>query len=93
MSCFEQTGRACPLCPGISDVDLFSYREGVIDLNAEVSDGAFDLGVTEQELHGPLSVLRNLAIVVDDPVRRCARPATAPSHRPSRSSSIAPPKA
>jgi len=32
---------------------LFSYREGVIDLNAEVSDGAFDFGVAEQELHGP----------------------------------------
>jgi len=38
---------------GISDVDLFSYREGIIDLDAEVSDGAFDFGVTEQELHGP----------------------------------------
>jgi hypothetical protein len=32
---------------------LFSFREGVIDLNAEVSDGAFDFGVAEQELHGP----------------------------------------
>jgi hypothetical protein len=33
------------LCPGISDVDLFRYREGTIHLNAKVSDGAFDLGV------------------------------------------------
>jgi len=32
---------------------LFSYREGIIDLNAEVSDGAFDFGVAKQELHGP----------------------------------------
>jgi hypothetical protein len=32
---------------------LFSYREGIIDLDAEVSDGAFDFGVAEQELHGP----------------------------------------
>jgi hypothetical protein len=32
---------------------LFSYREGVIDLDAEVSDGVFDFGVAEQELHGP----------------------------------------
>ena len=46
-------GRACPLCPGISDVDLFRYRESVVDLNAEVSDGAFDFGVTEQELYRP----------------------------------------
>jgi hypothetical protein len=38
-------GRACPLCPGISDVDLFSYREGIIDLDTEVSNGAFDFGV------------------------------------------------
>jgi len=29
-----------------------------------------------------LSVLRNLAIVVDDPVPRCARPAPAPSPPP-----------
>ena len=36
------------LCPGISDVDLFSYREGIVDLNAEVSDGAFDFGVAKQ---------------------------------------------
>ena len=45
-------GRACPLCPGISDVNLFSYRKRVIDLNAEVSDGAFDFDVPEQELNG-----------------------------------------
>ena len=44
-------GRACLLCPGISDVDLFRYREGIINLNAEVSDGAFDFGVPEQELN------------------------------------------
>src|SRR5690349_11941522 len=47
------SGRACRLCPDISDVDLFRYREGIIYLNAEVSDGAFNLGVAEQELHGP----------------------------------------
>ena len=51
--CRERTGRACLLCPGISDVDLFRYREGIIHLNAKVSDGAFDLGVAEQELHSP----------------------------------------
>ena len=50
--CRERLGRACPLCPGISDVNLFRYRKRVIHLNTEVSDGAFDFGVPEQELHG-----------------------------------------
>jgi hypothetical protein len=50
--CRERLSRACPLCPGISDVDLFRYRKCIIDLNAEVSDGAFDFCVTEQELNG-----------------------------------------
>jgi hypothetical protein len=45
-------GRAYPLCPGISDVDLFRYRQGVIYLDAEISDSAFYFRVTEQELHG-----------------------------------------
>jgi hypothetical protein len=31
---------------------LFRYGKGIIDLDAEVPDGAFDLGVSEQELHG-----------------------------------------
>ena len=46
-------GRACPLCPGISDVNLFSYRKRVIDLNAEISDRALDFGVAQQDLDGP----------------------------------------
>jgi hypothetical protein len=46
-------GRERPLCPGFSDFDLFSYRERVIDFDAEISDGAFDFGVAKQELHGP----------------------------------------
>jgi hypothetical protein len=45
-------GRACLLCPGSSDVDLFRYGKGIIDLDSEVPDSTFDLGVTEQELHG-----------------------------------------
>ena len=45
-------GGACLLCPGSSDVNLFRYGEGIIDLDTEVPDSAFDLGVTEQELHG-----------------------------------------
>jgi hypothetical protein len=40
-------GRAGPLCPGGSDVNLFRYREGVINLNAQVADSTFDLRVAE----------------------------------------------
>jgi hypothetical protein len=43
-----KTGRACPLCPGISDVNLFRYCQRIIDLDAEISDRAFDLGMPEQ---------------------------------------------
>ena len=49
----ERMGRACRLCPSISDVNLFRYREGIIYLNAEVSYGAFDFCVSEQELNRP----------------------------------------
>ncbi len=38
--------------PGNSDINLFRYGQGVIDLDAEVPDGAFDLGVAEQKLRG-----------------------------------------
>jgi hypothetical protein len=31
---------------------LLRYRKGIIDFDAEVSDGAFDFGMAEQELHG-----------------------------------------
>src|SRR4051794_27091576 len=46
-------GRAYPFCPGTSDLSLFRYRERVIHLDAEISDRALDLGVTEQELDRP----------------------------------------
>ena len=52
-SCRCEPGRACPLCPGISDINLFRYRKRIIDLDAEVSDGAFDFGVAEQKLYRP----------------------------------------
>jgi hypothetical protein len=32
---------------------LFSYGKGIVNLDAEVPDGAFNLCVTEQELYGP----------------------------------------
>ena len=47
------TGRACLLCPGISDINLFRYCEGIIYLDAEISHRAFDLGMSEQKLDGP----------------------------------------
>ena len=45
-------GQSMSALPGNSDIDLFRYGQGVINLDAEVSDGA-DLGVAEQELHRP----------------------------------------
>jgi hypothetical protein len=35
-----------------SHLDLFRYRQRIIHLDTEVSDGALDLGVAEQELYG-----------------------------------------
>ena len=35
-----------------SEFDLLGKREGILDLDAEVLDGAFDLRMTEQELDG-----------------------------------------
>jgi hypothetical protein len=32
---------------------LFRYCKGIIHVNAKIPDGAFDLGVAEQKLHGP----------------------------------------
>ena len=49
----KRTGRACPLCPGISDVSLLRYRERVVNLDAKVTDGALDLRVPQQELNSP----------------------------------------
>ena len=48
-----RSGRACPLCPGISDINLVRYCEGIIYFDAEISDRAFDLGMSEQKLDGP----------------------------------------
>jgi hypothetical protein len=44
-------GRAFLLCPDSLDVNLLCYGKGIIDLDAEVPDSAFDLSVAEQELH------------------------------------------
>jgi hypothetical protein len=44
--CWEP-GRACPLCPGISDINLFRYCQGIIHFDAKISNGTFDLGVAK----------------------------------------------
>jgi hypothetical protein len=46
-------GRACPLCPGISDINLFRYGQSIVDFDSEVSDRAFDFGVAKQKLDSP----------------------------------------
>jgi hypothetical protein len=44
----SQSGRAGPLCPSRSDIDLFRYGKGIIHLDAEVPDGTLDFGVSER---------------------------------------------
>jgi hypothetical protein len=39
--------------PGFSDINFFRYCQGVIDFDAEIPDGAFELGMPQQELNGP----------------------------------------
>jgi hypothetical protein len=46
----RRSGRVCPLCPGISDINLFRYCQSIVYLNPEISDCAFDLGVAKQKL-------------------------------------------
>ena len=46
-----RSGRA-ELRPQISNINLFSYCQGIVDLDAEIPDRAFDLGMPEQELDG-----------------------------------------
>jgi hypothetical protein len=36
---------------GFSDLNLFRYRQCIVDFNAEIPDRAFDLGVAKQDLH------------------------------------------
>ena len=47
-----RSGGARLLRPGCSDVNLFRYRKGIINFDAKVPYGTFDLGVTEENLHG-----------------------------------------
>ena len=36
------------LCPCSSDVNLFSYGEGIVDFNTKIPDGALDLCMSQQ---------------------------------------------
>jgi hypothetical protein len=45
-------GQSMSALPGYFRNRLFHYCQGVIDLNAEIPDRAFDLGMSEQELDG-----------------------------------------
>lgn len=38
--------------PPKSDVHLFCYRESVVELNAEISNGALDLSMPQKKLYG-----------------------------------------
>jgi hypothetical protein len=42
LSCQEERGRAGPLCPGSSDVNLLGYGKTVIDLDAKIPHRTFD---------------------------------------------------
>jgi hypothetical protein len=48
----EERAKPVRLCPCSSDVNLFSYGEGIIDFNAKIPDGALDLCMSQQQLHG-----------------------------------------
>jgi len=41
-------GQSVSALPGNSDINLFRYRKCIVDLDAEIPDRAFDLGMSEQ---------------------------------------------
>jgi hypothetical protein len=46
-SCRSKRGRAGLLCPGSSDINLFRYGQGIVYVDPEVPDHAFNLSVAE----------------------------------------------
>ena len=61
-------GQSTSALPPEPYVNLFCYRESIVDLDAEISNGTLDLGVPEEELHG--------SQVTGSPVdQRCLGPA------------------
>jgi hypothetical protein len=50
--CPSRSGRTIRLCLGSSsNINLFRYRQGIVDLYAEVANSALDFGVAKQQLH------------------------------------------
>src|ERR1700687_2483680 len=49
----RRSGRACRLCPGISDINLFRHCQSIVYFDPEISDRAFDLGMAKQKLDSP----------------------------------------
>jgi hypothetical protein len=45
-------GQSMSALPGISDVDLLRYGEGIIYFDPEITHGAFHSRVPEQKLYG-----------------------------------------
>ena len=43
----KAVGRACLLCPGISDINLLGYGKSVVHLDAEVTHRALDFRVSQ----------------------------------------------
>ena len=41
----EVAGRACLLCPGISDINLLGYGECIVNLDPEIANRALNLRV------------------------------------------------
>jgi hypothetical protein len=39
--------------PESSDINLFRYRQRIVDLDAEIPNRTFDFGMPKQELDGP----------------------------------------
>ena len=70
----QRSGRACPLCPGVSDINLFRYRQGIIYFDAKISNRAFDLSVAGQ---------KNLAVYIDR-IFKGAEPADLPVEQPTK---------
>ena len=48
-----EVGQSMSARPGISDINLFRYCKGIIYFDAEISDSALYLGMSEQKLDGP----------------------------------------
>jgi hypothetical protein len=42
-----RSGRARPLCPGISDINLFRYCQSIVYFDAKIPDRAFDFGMAK----------------------------------------------